>query len=317
MATDIVQRETEVLANTVLEEEQLPAPIERATISSAHWTPDWRWGRARYICDNGLSLSKVVDDDLIAICRSFIRARKSGSPRTLETLRRKYPNLYLATEIHEEPRDPLRWILEGAILTEANAEEISSFLCLPEEVVAMYENIYFNVRPFMSGAGLIYAKVLVPSFRRAMIDKDLDLVLKSIAYACDWDVFMKFCSRKPLGKREADILDNMVISELKRVAYKAALQIEINNYNVNEVIEQYLNIRRIDIASSMMPFSSTTDHERIVKDTLGAQPFRRLKTPEDPSSESVFEPRALDIMKESAEKVEAKSEKKDGAKATK
>ena len=313
MGTDIVSTETEV---AVSEQVEVPA-LPTATINSATWTPDWRWDRARYICDNGLSLSKVLDDDLVAICRSFIRARKSGSPRTLESLRRKYPNLYLATEVHEETRDPLRWILEGAILTEANAEEIASFLCLPEEVVAMYENIYFNVRPFMSGAGLIYAKVLVPSFRRAMIDKDLDLVLKSIAYACDWDVFMKFCSRKPLAKREADILDNMVISELKRVAYRAALQIEINQYNVNEVIEQYLNIRRIDIASSMMPFSSTTDHERIVKDTLRAQPFRRLETLDKVTDGSVFEPRALDIMKESEVKGKAKSEKKDGAKTTK
>jgi hypothetical protein len=273
----------------------------KSFILTANWTPDWRWSRARYLEDNKLPSSKTRDDDLIDICRFFIKTRKSGSERKIEKLRDKSPNLFLATEIHEDTRNPLRWVLEGALLTAAGAEEIGEFLCLHPNVVAIYENLFFNVRPFMGGQGFIYSYVLVPSFRRATVEQDLDLVFKSIAYACGWDTFKLYCSRSALDENSSNKIDEMVISELKKTAYQASLQRQINVYNSGEIIEQYLNIRRIDMAASLLPFAPNNKNEQALKDILSGQEFKRLEANIEIDQGAIIEPRALDVMKQSKE----------------
>lgn len=287
-----------------IDEAEVPA-VPTPTVNSSHFTPDWRWSRARYICDNGLPLSKGVDDDMVAICRQFIKLRKSGSVRSLEKLRRKFPNLYLASEIHEDYRNPMRWLLEGAILTEADEDMIGTFLCLHPEVVAIYENIFYNVRPFMYGPGLIYAYVICPAFRRAIVGADQDLILKLIGYSTNWKMYMNYCSGKALPKKEGDTLDGMIVCQLRKSAFQASMMREINSYSAGDIIEQYLNFRRIDIASSLMPFSGANDQEKIIHGALQAQAFKRIESFDDKKKVkegSVFEPRAIDAMKTSENK---------------
>jgi len=255
------------------------------------YSPDWRWKSARSLCERGVTKDK---DEIVSLCLMIVRAKRTGDHKALIKSQKKYPEVFDALDLYEATEDPRKDLLEAALLTEANACEIASFLCISEDVVAAYENIFFDVRRFLGSRGLVDSSVIQPALSQSSVERYHPGILKHIAYNEGWEMLKGFASLKPLPPALEDRLDELINAELTKATLAATTK--ANSIRPSDTVDLYLKMQ----GGTQAGVGSRGEDgaiERMISHVLTSQPFHRVQS-SPPVEGAVPEPRALTQMKE-------------------
>ncbi len=128
----------------------IPYP-EFARLSPATW-PDWRWERATGLAAGADGPSRWADDAPTLAAVVFLRAVAGGA----ET---PDPAVAEALAVFRAD-DPRRWRLEATILTGASTAAAAAAASLTPAVVAVYESLFFDVRPRLAARDWVAGHVV-------------------------------------------------------------------------------------------------------------------------------------------------------------
>ncbi|MDB5312325.1 MAG: hypothetical protein JWO38_6527 [Gemmataceae bacterium] len=106
--------------------------------------PHWRWDRARVLAADPVRGKDWDDDQQTIAAVEFLmgRARNDGPPSA-------DPALAAAAALFET-NGPSRWLLEANVLTGRPAAAVAGKLGLDPPVVTRFEQLFFDVRPWLS-----------------------------------------------------------------------------------------------------------------------------------------------------------------------
>lgn len=248
--------------------------------------PDWRFERVIELCDRFPAPGRASrrDDRYVKAARSFLlrwRARDGDSER--EELFWENPGLFYAFQIHEragEEPEPAHF-LQARLLARQTPAEVAACLSTCPEAVEWYEALFFNVTDRLDNRDWITKQVLLPAILRnhgitpdpkgdeppvdpaaaALFRKAapvalpfLDASLKLFAFFGGKylvDVMITgFEAGKPLQSPEqmTQWFDAHWATTIRRRSHQAALQFEINKYNVMELFAIHTRIKEIEKA---------------------------------------------------------------------
>jgi hypothetical protein len=123
--------------------------------------PDWCWRRAVFLHDVGQPLPQGVDGALVEAALGLISELvRIGSQAVLPEPHESDTPLARAHAIYAGQRARQRSVLEAWILTGLPAERIAARCGLDEEVVQLYENVFFDIRDRLGDEGFITHRVL-------------------------------------------------------------------------------------------------------------------------------------------------------------
>ena len=269
----------------------------KGTVKTLKFTLDWRWQRAKYLVDTNTQMSKYLDDDCVAYARAFIRARQSGRPKAMEALQRKFPPLFLAYEIYNSISNPVKWKLEAALITEASAEDIGNFMALDPIVPAAYENVFFNVRPFLYAESFIQDHVIMPAHQRAMTNKDrLEVVLKLVAYNGGWNALSRFMVRGSLPESTQKMIDELIMTSMRYNALSASVMTQITPWSTADIMNNFIDLKKLELGQQMVSMGAVDrEQEEVSKKALTFKPFYKLS--DKPGEIGDVEMRAVDMIR--------------------
>lgn len=265
--------------------------------------PDWRFERVLKIVDRLPTPGRCTrrDDGHVRAARNFLlrwRARETDDER--EELFWENPGLYYAYQIYEkteeEPEPAM--ILQARLLADQTSRQIADSLSTTPEAVDWYERLFFNVRDRLRHRDWITKHVLLPAlmnnhkltpqspgdnaglpFRDSTVARPfLDASLKLFAYFGGThlvDVMITgFQSGKPLTSPEdmANWFDHHWSMTIRRRSHQAAMQFEINKYNVMELFGVHTQIMALERSEDSQEVQRTAT-EKHIKALLDDLPF--------------------------------------------
>jgi hypothetical protein len=146
-------------------------------------TPDFRWGRARFLCEHHQRLSRKWDDAWIRRARDFQRelARHAGDLDHPQ-LARMDPAVLGAHRIRFWGDERFRWQLEARTVGAQPAAEIAERMNLPLDVVEAYEHLFYYVRDRLDDIDWVAAFVFGPRLYTGFSEDDVELIWKLYSY---------------------------------------------------------------------------------------------------------------------------------------
>jgi hypothetical protein len=240
-------------------------------------TPDWRWRRVLELCDppDGGPPRRATryDDAWIIKARLFLprwRARTSDQER--RDLFHETPSVTLAYRLHERlGEDPAALCVEARLLARQDAETIAQVL-LP----ALASRRPFPLTP-LAGPGA--PPPSAPPLREPPVAQPfLDGSLKYLAYFGGPLFVDLLIQGVPAGQPLASPgglpawLDQMHGLILRRRSLQAALQFDVNKYNVMQLFELHTKIIEVE-NSAEAGEARQTDVDRHVKAMIDSIPW--------------------------------------------
>lgn len=234
--------------------------------------PDWRWERVLRMVDRHPTPGRASrrDDDFVRRARTFVlRWRSRNTEEEREELFWEEPGLYYAYELFErqtaQPEGAL--FLQARLLARQTFEQIAELLSTVPDTVRWYEALFFNVADRLQNRDWITKHVLLPALLRQttltgqsnspFMDSVaarpfLDGSLKLFAYFGGphvADVMITgFQSGKPPASADglAEWFDGHWSMTVRRRSTQAALQFEINKFNVTELLTVHARLIELD-----------------------------------------------------------------------
>jgi hypothetical protein len=108
--------------------------------------PDYRWVRAVTLYDGGKSPLASHDDDLINRAHRFLMQSQTKSIDQ-RAPKQDDPELWDAHNLYAGAHHLKRWLVESWILTGLPTCDVASRVGVATEVVQLYEQLFFDVRP--------------------------------------------------------------------------------------------------------------------------------------------------------------------------
>lgn len=208
--------------------------------------PDWRWMYVSRLREGSFRLSRAHPDFYVRRAYRYAGAeRRAVSPNEKFQLATEFTEMHAAKVMHRSAESE-RWMLEAAILGNAPVEEISSYLAQPIEVIDTYEKVFYDIREKLGARGYILNRILLPSFRRGLMGRDMDLLPKIISYCAGWEAAKEFIDVTQLGTRTRDWLRLTFRDRILKNAWNAAHRIEVNQFNAVEVMGVLIQIDMMD-----------------------------------------------------------------------
>jgi len=267
---------------------------------------DWRWQRARYLNDSGRGLSRTQDDEKVSVVLEFLRARNSGKPEAMEILQSRFPYLYAAYSVYEDPSGWTRCNIEAALLChspEPTAEEIGYFLGLDYRTVIRYEEVFFSVKDFLYSPGWIIDNVVRPSELSAVTPLDKEAVVaKLLAYHYGWDVFTTWTKKTGLTQEVIDSVDQLIQRYVRGNMLSSQINRPMDRWTIDGASETYYNERKVSVAERYaIGGNEDRDVEEAVEGIRQAGEFHKL-TENDRLPDSGIEPRAFELVPQNCKK---------------
>ena len=265
--------------------------------------PDWRLERVLKIIDRLPAPGRCTsrDDQYVKAARTFLlRWRAKASDEEREELFWENPGLFYAYQIYERTEDEPEpaMFMQARLLARQSYEQIAECLSTTPETVDWYEKMFFNVRDRLQNRDWITKHVLLPSimknhgvvpakgddsdilpFKDSAVAKPfLDASLKLFAYFGGQyivDIMITgFQSGKPLVSPDemAAWFDHHWSMTIRRRSHQAALQFEVNKYNVMELFSVHTQIMSIEKSEESQEQQRTAT-ERHIKAMLDDLPF--------------------------------------------
>lgn len=265
--------------------------------------PDWRWERVLRVTNRPLTPGRCSrhDDKWIRAGRNFLlRWTDAESDEERERIFWDKPGLFYAYEFHERRHEhpEASMFIQARLLARQSYEQIANVMSTTPEAIEWYEALYFNVVEHLEARDWITKQVLLPAFAKHHADmvpqedgsvalpfRDstvahpfLDASLKLFAYFGGphlVDLMIHgMQSGKPLTSPE-DLpawLDQHWSNSIRRRSAQAAMQFEINKYNVMELFAVHSNIIQIERSEESQDQQKTTT-ERHIKAMIDEIPW--------------------------------------------
>jgi hypothetical protein len=262
-------------------------------------SPQWRWDRVLKLCDRPNQAGRCTrrDDAVVREGRNFLLAwRKATDPDAKGELFWKTPGLYYAFELHErEAEDPESALfIQARLLARQTPEQIAQVMSTHPSAVKWYEALFFNVSDRLDQRDWITKQVLLPAYRNAngaaggdaalpfrdssVARPFMDASLKLFAYFGGThlvDVMIAgLRAGKPLTSPDdlSNWLDQTWSTTVRRRSAQAAVEFEVNKYNVMELFTVHSRIVEIERSEDSQDRQRST-HERAIEAMLGEIPF--------------------------------------------
>lgn len=227
---------------------------------NARRKPEWRFERIQQLLDNPKSAKSGQDDHYVRTGRSFLaKWRKAQSDAQRERLFDANPGLYYAYRLYDGAADdPIpTLILETRVLAGISEEAIAKGLTTLPETVTWYERLFFDVRPYLKNQDWVISQVIAPALAKTFAVSDasrrsapsgprfLDASVKFLAYfggplvadALIWGVQPIPPPDSP--ERLNAWMDKQWANLVKRRGQQAALNIEVNRFNIMDLLRLY------------------------------------------------------------------------------
>jgi hypothetical protein len=134
--------------------------------------PDWRYLRARYLVEEGKRPSRRDDQATLEAWRFFRRLGRCDDQRQRERVRRRWPHLAAAVELHKDADALRRAELEGRLLARQPVDVVAGRLGLSPGAVGAYCSLYFDVLKVLDAGDYIVLQVIGLSPSRTVSEKD-------------------------------------------------------------------------------------------------------------------------------------------------
>ena len=153
------------------------------------------------------------------------------------------PDMFWAHYLYDQPEHPLRWSIEARILARETDREIARRIGCGEEIIQLYEALFFNVRDKLDRTDYIFNVVLKDAVLRGLHEREKDLLWKLVAYT--GGSYMLDAIINPLVNphwltNPDDIpafLQEVAINVIKKKATIAALCVPVNSQTCLKLIK--------------------------------------------------------------------------------
>lgn len=263
--------------------------------------PDWRLERVLKIIDRLPTPGRCSgrDDTYIRQARNFFLRWRAKSPDEREELFWENPGLFYAYQIHEkaeEEPEPAMFI-QARLLARQSHKAIADCVSTRPETIDWYEKLFFNIADRLENRDWVTKHVLLPAIMKnhgaaptksdgeVLVFKDsavarpfLDASLKLFAYFGGQHIvdimITGFQSGKPLVSPDemSAWFDHHWSMTIRRRSHQAAIQFEVNKYNVMELFAVHTQIMAIEKSADNQEQQRTTT-ERHIKAMLDDLPF--------------------------------------------
>ena len=247
--------------------------------------PDWRWLRAQDSAHGGLPATVRRDGAtstvLIHRAARFYKAlQHCGCDEQLQMkLAEQMPTLFWAHYWYDQPDHPQRWSVEAHILAGETDRKIASRIGCSEEIIEIYEALFFNVREKLNRTDYIFMVVLNDAITRDIHEREKDLLWKLIAYTAGSKVLDAVIN--PLVNPQwvaspddiPEFFQDLAIGVVKKKAAIAALCVPINDKTRTKLIKAFGKIAKLE--RSMDKQGKATDQiTKGIDAMLDCLPFR-------------------------------------------
>jgi hypothetical protein len=206
----------------------------------------WRWDLISSLVEQKKDLTRTHADPLLRKGYFFFRRYIKASDTTQHMLlMQDYRDLYEAYATFMDWRSE-RWLIEAAVCADVPSREIAEFVGLRTAVVDLYESIFFDIRPKLSARGYVLNRIFLPAVQRGLLERDHDLMYKSLAYFSGWDICREFMAGGILSEKARHWATQAISDGLLRKGYAAVQRLEVNNFNAVEVIGLCLKLKEIE-----------------------------------------------------------------------
>jgi hypothetical protein len=272
--------------------------------------PDWRWQRVLKLCNRGTAPGRCSrrDDQYVRRARSFHqRWVDADDPDKREDLFFEEPGLYYAYEFFQRQMDDdaSAMTVQARLLARQTPAQIADIMGVLPSMIEWYESLFFSVSEHLQNRDWITRQILVPSVERSgkwmMIpgkktpmqdDHGLPLMFNSRSVAHPFfdgslklfayfggpillDVMLTgFQLGKPLRTPDeaGNWWDEFFSDTIRRRSGQAALQFEINRYNVTELFNIHARLMELD-RSDDTEKKTQTAKDRHIRAMIDEIPF--------------------------------------------
>jgi hypothetical protein len=180
-------------------------------------SPEWRWSRAVWLHANQRRICRR-DDARVRQAVRFARELLRGDNKVArERLSFRYPAFFAAHALYVAEPTWRRWELEARLLTCEPFGEVAGPMRMGDEVVAIYHDIFFDVRTRLKATDWVWSHVLGREARVGMAESDVGRLLKLYGYHGDTvvlDSLVDFYRDPPIVPERPELLDPKGFGEL-------------------------------------------------------------------------------------------------------
>jgi hypothetical protein len=250
--------------------------------------PKWRLDRVLSLLDHRpapLRPSRRRDDEATAQYYKFLSQwRMQTSEEQRMSLFPRYPDELYAHLLYYHPDKEWRCLIEACILARMTDEEIAQELGTTSGAVSMYEKIFFNVRDRIDREMYIIKQVLGPGEHRrpnrdgALSENQWQSLIKLYAYFGGEQLLRFMLAGFPRGARPRTTrevmtwFDDVLQVNVRKKATVASQTIELNKYNMIQVMELATKLLEIANATSNTATTQST-MDRNVEKVLAELPW--------------------------------------------
>lgn len=247
--------------------------------------PNWRWLRAVQIDGGGPRASRAVDGEegfawIRRASRMKRRYEKAGNrPDALYRLIQYDRDLFWAHSMWLDERSPMRWAIEACVLAGMTSQQIADKMGTSPEIVAAYEEVFFDVRDRLSDKLYIVNVVMGDAVTRGVSERQYDLLWKLFGYHGGPYVLESVIAKcSPISKPEkpedvGQFFQDFAVNTVKHKAAIATLTVPINTHTQLAIIDSFVQYVQIEKTSENAGKAQSTIVENIGA-MLGALPFR-------------------------------------------
>lgn len=144
---------------------------------------DWRWARARWLRETGRYFKDNRDDPETAVIKKFqVAQSKCKTDMDRYNVRRKFPGLYWAEQVHERIDNKTRYAIEARILARESFTSIAKKCNVTEETVFWYEKAFFNAMPKLENSDYVALTLIGSRIVDGLRERDFDILWKLCGY---------------------------------------------------------------------------------------------------------------------------------------
>jgi hypothetical protein len=239
--------------------------------------PDWRYQRILEIIHRHPSPGRCsrYDDKWVKRSRGFILAyeQKAQKKFTKRQLMLANPELYYAYLIHERAATGtdadvnVMLLIQARIISGQSNEDIAKLVGTHPGVIEWYARLFFDVRDRLHQRDWIITRVLVPALVRSPLEAEddgpvnaveifsrnfLDGSLKYFGYFGGGEVINTILGgqRREVSENATDeFLDTFFRRQLKVKTIQAISRLPVNRYNINTLLETYMELVKLERAA--------------------------------------------------------------------
>ena len=254
-------------------------------------SPDWRWAFACRCRARGERLGRSFKDQIVKRCWRFHgHERRTLSMPEQFRIFNKYRDIAEAKKMFSDTTSE-RWFVEAGILANASTEEIAQYVGRPVATILMYEKAFFDIREKLGSKGYIANRIVMPTYTKGADGRDVDFLLKIVAYYAGWEIFQEFVGMAPLSDTAKGYLNTTYEDNALKNAWKAAARTTVNNFNSAEVQGVFLQLQAMK-SNAANGLSKNETHQAL----LGLLGLAETTVRKGHESLEINEPRVMKIM---------------------